>query len=277
MIVKEDFLGKLRQFFGLNLYEVKIWTALLSRGVSTAGELSDIGNVPRSRAYDILESLEKKGFIVMKLGKPIRYIAVEPKEVVERVKKLVKEESLIKVNRLDELKTTDVLKELDLLYTQGIEFIEPSDLSGAIKGRHNLYAHMELMVKNAEKSVTIMTTNKGILRKVESLRGTLEKLAKKDVNIKIAAPLGPNSKNTIKRVMKYADVRHVDKLNARFLIVDGKEILFMVSDDEQVHPSYDVGVWVNTPFFATALNNLVKQTWKTLPTAEDHLDKIKAE
>ena len=50
MIVKEEFLGKLRRFFNLNLYEVKIWTALLSRGVSTAGELSDIANVPRSRS-----------------------------------------------------------------------------------------------------------------------------------------------------------------------------------------------------------------------------------
>ena len=93
MIVEEDFLNKLRQFFGLNLYEVRIWTALLSRGVSTAGELSDIGNVPRSRAYDVLESLEKKGFVVMKLGKPIKYVAVEPREVVERVKKLVAREA----------------------------------------------------------------------------------------------------------------------------------------------------------------------------------------
>ena len=40
MIVKEEFLSKLRRFFSLNLYEVKIWTALLSRGVSTAGELT---------------------------------------------------------------------------------------------------------------------------------------------------------------------------------------------------------------------------------------------
>lgn len=87
MIVKEEFLSKLRRYFGLNLYEVKIWTALLSRGVSTAGELSDIANVPRSRSYDVLESLEKKGFVVMKVGKPIKYLAVSPKEVVERVKK----------------------------------------------------------------------------------------------------------------------------------------------------------------------------------------------
>src|SRR3989344_1256969 len=69
MIVKEEFLSRLRKIFDLNLYEVKVWTALLSRGTSTAGELSSISDVPRSRTYDILESLEKKGFIIMKLGK----------------------------------------------------------------------------------------------------------------------------------------------------------------------------------------------------------------
>ena len=87
MIVKDDLLSNLRRYFVLNLYEVKIWTALLSRGVATAGELSDIANVPRSRSYDVLESLERKGFVIMKLGKPIKYIAVPPQEVVERVKK----------------------------------------------------------------------------------------------------------------------------------------------------------------------------------------------
>ena len=66
MIVKEEFMGKLRRHFNLNLYEVRIWTALLSRGVSTAGELSSISDVPRSRTYDILESLEKKGFNIIK-------------------------------------------------------------------------------------------------------------------------------------------------------------------------------------------------------------------
>jgi len=43
-----------------------------------------ISNVPRSRTYDVLESLEKKGFVVMKLGKPIKYIALPPEEVIER-------------------------------------------------------------------------------------------------------------------------------------------------------------------------------------------------
>src|SRR3989338_3595183 len=102
MIVKEEFLNKLRGLFSLNLYEVRIWTALLSRGVATAGELSDIGNVPRSRAYDILESLEKKGFVMMKLGKPIKYIAVEPKEVIDRVKKNFVRDAQDRSRKLDD-------------------------------------------------------------------------------------------------------------------------------------------------------------------------------
>ena len=88
----------------MNLYEVKIWAALLSRGISTAGELSDIANVPRSRSYDVLESLEKKGFVVMKLGKPIKYIAVPPTEVVERVKKNMRKSAEEAVERLENLK-----------------------------------------------------------------------------------------------------------------------------------------------------------------------------
>jgi len=91
-LLKNQFLNKLKQF-GLNSYQAKLWLALLARGVATAGELSDISNVPRSRAYDVLEALEKKGFIVMKIGKPIKYIAVPPDEVLNRVRKRIIEDA----------------------------------------------------------------------------------------------------------------------------------------------------------------------------------------
>jgi sugar-specific transcriptional regulator TrmB len=88
MIVKDEFLNKLRKIFNLNMYEVKVWTALLSRGTSTAGELSNISDVPRSRTYDILETLEKKGFIVMKIGKPIKFVALNLKRLSIELRKI---------------------------------------------------------------------------------------------------------------------------------------------------------------------------------------------
>ncbi len=261
MIAKGDFLGKLRRYFNLNLYEVKIWTALLSRGVSTAGELSDIANVPRSRSYDVLESLEKKGFVVMKLGKPIKYIAAPPQEVLERVKKNVSNDAKEQIDRLEELKGTDVLDELNSLHTQGVELVEPSDLSGALKGRHNLYNHLEMTIRNAQTSVNLMTTSQGFIRKVEGLKPIFEKIKKKGVQIRVAAPMTKDALKAAKELQDVAEVRNAET-KARFCVVDGKELIFMVLDDEEVHPTYDVAIWVNTPFFASALNGLFDLAWK---------------
>ena len=248
MIVKEEFLSKLRRYFSLNLYEVKIWTALLSRGVSTAGELSDIANVPRSRSYDVLESLEKKGFVIMKLGKPIKYLA--------------------KSEKLEALKKTEVVDELNTLHTQGIELVEPADLSGSLKGRHNLYNHLELTMRNAEESVSIMTTSQGLMRKIEGFKPTFEKLKKRGVKIRIAAPLTKETAAAVKDISSVAEVRNSDTV-ARFIIVDGKEIVFMIMDDKTVHPTYDVGIWVNSPFFSSALDSLFNTAWKSMkPAAE---------
>ena len=263
MIVKDEFLGKLRRYFSLNLYEVKIWTALLSRGVSTAGELSDIGNVPRSRSYDVLESLEKKGFVIMKIGKPIKYIAVPPKEVVERVKKNVKSDAENHIKMLEDLKKTEIVDELNSLHTQGVELVEPADLSASLRGRHNLYNHLDMTIRGAEKTVTIMTTSQGFLRKIEGFRPVFEQLKKRGVKIRIAAPMNKETENAAKQLKGVAEVKHVTS-NARFVVVDGREIVFMLMDDTEVHPTYDIGIWINSPFFSSAIENLFELAWKSL-------------
>jgi hypothetical protein len=63
-------------------------------------------------------------------------------------------------------------------------------------------------------------------------------------------------------------VRHTNS-KARFCIVDGKELIFMVLDDSEVHPTYDVGIWVNTPFFAKALEELFELAWKIMKPAKE--------
>jgi len=263
MVLKEDFLSRIRKIFGLNLYEVKVWTALISRGTSTAGELSDISSVPRSRTYDILESLEKKGFVVMKLGKPIKFIALKPKEVVERAKKNLFVEAKRKSNRLDEIKSTDVMKKLSDLYSKGIKYIEPSDVSAAVRGRHNIHNHLNMMLGSANKTAVIVTTEKGLIRKADALRPTLEKLKKKGVKVRIAAPITPDNYKVARDISKFADVRDLKNIKARFSIVDGKEVMTMLMDDNEVHPNYDIGVWSKTNFFAKALEQIFNNAWTT--------------
>ena len=261
MIVKEELLSHMRRYFDLNLYEVKLWAALLSRGVSTAGELSDIADVPRSRSYDVLESLEKKGFVVMKLGKPIKYIAIPPTEVVDRVKKNMHANAQEKIKRLDSIKGSDLLQELDTLHTNGISLVDPTDISSCLRGRNNLYNHLDLLIKDAQKTVNIMTTEKGFLRKVEGLRASLEKAKKKGVKIRIAAPLTKENKQASDSLKGLAELKHSTKLNSRFMTVDGKDLVFMMLDDKDVHPSYDMGIWVKTPYFASAMDEMFDTVW----------------
>ena len=270
MIVQKEFLNKLRDF-GLNTYESKLWTALLSRGISTAGELSDIANVPRSRSYDVLESLEKKGFIIMKIGKPIKYIAVPPSEVLERVKRKIEEDTEKQINMISSIETSDVLEELNLLHNQGVELVDPIDMSGSLKGRNNLYNHVEAMINSAEKTVSIMTTSQGLIRQSEFFKKAFEKAKRKGVKIRIAAPLNKETKRAVKELEKYAEIRHAgDK--SRFCVVDGKQVTFMLLDDIKVHPTYDAGVWVNTPLFANTLETFFNNVWSGMKPA----NKIKA-
>jgi len=267
MIVNEEFLKKIRSTFDLNIYEAKVWTALISRGIATAGELADISSVPRSRSYDVLENLEKKGFIIMKLGKPIKYIAVKPEEILKRMRNKVEEESKDQLITLSKVNATHTYKEIEMLYKQGIERIEPADLSGVLKGRKNVYEHLKTIMSNAEESVCIMTTEKGLIRKLDNMKSVIKKASTKGVKFRIAAPVKELSFMS-KDLKDAIEIRTLDKdSKARFVLVDGKELLFMLSDDQEVHEAYDMGVWVKTPYFTQALSQMFEINWKIMKRA----------
>ncbi|MFT4311692.1 MAG: TrmB family transcriptional regulator [Candidatus Woesearchaeota archaeon] len=259
MIVSKELLSKLKDF-DLNSYEVKLWVALLSRGVATAGELSDIANVPRSRTYDVLESLEKKGFIIVKIGKPIKYLAIEPDKVIEVMKKSILRDANDRTQIVEKLKKSSVLEELQLLHTQGIEHVDSADLTGSIKGKQHIYTHLEATILDAEKEVCILTTTQGFMHKIETLKPVLEKVAKRGVKIKIATQVTDECKSHIENLKDVAVVKHTDIIG-RFIVVDQQQIIFMMMDDAQVHPTYDTGIWINTPFFAKTMQDLFDLAW----------------
>ena len=138
---------------GLNKYERNLWAALLSRGSSTAGELSDISKVPRSRCYDVLESLATRGFIVVQPGKPLKYVAIPPREALERAKKKIMEDAKETSDKMERLSKSDSIKELERLHKDNIKTMQPEELTGALKGRYAMLQQIESMLKRAKKSI----------------------------------------------------------------------------------------------------------------------------
>ena len=248
---------------GLNSYESKLWLALLSKGVAAAGELSDIANVPRSRSYDVLESLEKKGFIILKIGKPIKYIAVPPGHVIETVRKKLIEDADVHDKLLSKIGQGPLIDELKSVYKSGVNEIDPFELTGSVRGRKNLYHHLDRMIRNAEREVIIMTTSSGILRKKNALSAAFKKAKERRVKIKIAANITNDVRSQIEELAGLVELRQANT-PARFCVVDGKEVVLMPMDDEMTNPTSDVGIWVRSKFFAATFEKMFEVAWPTL-------------
>jgi len=178
MILKTELVNKIKDYFDLNVYETKVWLALLSKGVASAGEIAEISGVPRSRAYDVLEGLEKRGFALEKLGKPVKYIGVKPNVILEKLKNNVRAYAEEKVISLSNLKETSEFENLEALYRDGINPIKREEISAAITGKSNISNFLRELLEQAKEEVIICSNAQEILSKISLFKETIDSLKK---------------------------------------------------------------------------------------------------
>ncbi len=257
MIIKPELVKRIKDYFNLNIYEAKVWLALLSRGIASAREVADLSGVPRSRTYDVLESLEKMGFAMTKIGKPVKYISVKPTEIIEKMKTSVMQEAQEKVNSLSTLKTTSEYTELESLHNSGIAPIKSHDITGSLKGRANIMARLRDLLDNAKNEVIICTSVSDFEDKSRVLVPALENLNKQNIKIKLS--LSGDAEKIKKIGAKHnIKVKSIDS-NARFYISDRKETFFMVTPE---HSEEEMGVWLQSPFFTSSITQMIDYSMK---------------
>jgi len=257
MIIKQDLVKRVREYFNLNIYETKVWLALLSKGIASAGEVADLSGVPRSRTYDVLESLEKRGFAIIKIGKPVKYIAVKPVEVIEKIKSNTMTDAHDKIKSLSNLKNTQEYKELEQLYTTGIDPIKAQDITGSLKGRSNILSRLREIIENAKKEVFICTSALDFEDKSRVLMPVIEKAIKRNIKVKLA--LSGETEKIKKLTAKYEFKAKPIDSNARIFMADKKEVLFMITPSNSEE---EIGVWLNSPFFTESITNILESSLK---------------
>ena len=189
----------------------------------------------------------------MKIGKPIKYISVQPEEIIDRVRKRIDEDTQISLRMFDEIKETDIFKDLELLHKTGIEKVDSQDLSTSIIGRENLNYFIKGLLDKAEQSIIITTTEDGFPRKINALNKLLKKKGKNNVKVKI---IGPHEQKLAKKIKGNVEVINKET-NSRIIMVDNREVLFMINDGKNDKHN-DCGVWVDSEFFAQGLNQILK-------------------
>jgi sugar-specific transcriptional regulator TrmB len=257
--LNEQLIRKLKGYFDLNIYETKVWLALLAKGISSAGEIAEMSGVPRSRTYDVLEGLEKRGFAIEKIGKPVKYIAVKPEVVIEKLKNNAKKYAEEKVEVLSKLKDSAEYEELKALHSTGIEPTKNQDMTTSIKGRNNLYTQMRNVMESATDSVYVATSSFELNSKQTMFKEIFAKLKKRKIDLKII--VSDDKSEAEKLEKKFGAEIRARKINARFIIVDRKELIFTMKPTH-VHEDFDTGVWINSEFFTNSLAYMFDLAWK---------------
>ncbi|MCL5016763.1 MAG: hypothetical protein M1441_01310 [Candidatus Parvarchaeota archaeon] len=258
----DDYVAKIRRLFGLNLYEAKIWLALLSQGKATSGKLSDIANIPKSRAYDILVSLENGGFVVKELGKPITYIAIPPEDLIEKLEEKTKVDTTQKLEKLAKLKDSTVLKDLQALYTKGVKYVEENKVANSYQGIDAAYFRVKKSIREANNEIVLITTAKSLEEKVNSLGRALKQAKAKNVSIHIYAPIKDVSEALAEEIKQFGKLNKLDLDIGRFIIVDGKEIFIFTENEEDIHPSNEIVLHIKGSYIPEKIKKIAQMHTK---------------
>lgn len=246
---------------GLNLYERKIFVALLAKGVATAAEVSEIAGVPRSRSYDILESLSDKGFVMVQPSKPIKYVALEPKEALDRTKQTMEKKHKEMVDRINKMKDSPVVEELQTIFSQGLDLVQPTEMTGTLKGRYVIDRQLRSAFKGAKSQIDILTTEQGLNNLYSKHFRVLKKIARSGVKLRILSNASDNS--ITNAFSEIAELKRIRDAAGRMAIIDGQSMLMSLTDDKNVHETQDVALWATSEHAVRSMASpLFIQLWE---------------
>lgn len=148
---------------GFTDYEAKAYSSVVSIGQGTAREICEISGVPQGRIYTILQTLTKRGFLVIDPGPPAYYLPLDPANLFSSFKEEYS-------NSIDEL-----ISDLKNLH----EFTPPSFWT--ISNEKAIYYRLKLLIQNTKEDLTIFAYDPEALKPyVKDI-----KTAQKKVNVTI--------------------------------------------------------------------------------------------
>lgn len=200
----DDLISKLKDL-GFNSYEAKVYLALLKKYPITGYEVSQIADIPQSRAYDALKSLVSEKFATATNEKPQKYTPLAPKELTQRFKRKINSTLEFLDKKLPNVKE---------------DYNEPIH---SINGYENNINKLKEIIKNAKTSIYIEIWNE----EFKLLENTLKEAYDRGVDIKI---VGLNSiKTHFGMIYHHQGAKEIENaLGSRliYILADNTEGLF---------------------------------------------------
>ncbi len=207
--------------FGLNKYEALAYVHIAKLGVATAKEISRVTEVPYSRVYDVLESLEKKGWIYSESSKPKRYRA----EKIDRVLSRKKQEFLERMEKAEQ----ELLREVMPYFSREVK------KAGVwtIRGFDAIHARVLDIIASCSQELNLVVPYLPRKHEVKQISELIKKKVQEGVKLRII--LG----EMISDIPENCLVRFSKDRMGWLIIADSKEVLYGVPSGEEI------AIWTN--------------------------------
>ena len=219
---------------GLTSYEIKTYSALLKTGQINASDLSQKSGVPYSKIYEVLGTLEEKGWIGSDESRPTQYFAKPPSTAVENTRQA--QEVEFKNNE------SAILKELTPLYEQSGTSERPDIwvLSGVV----NIASKILEMVDSCRDEVLIAIPKVAEDLAKEALP-KLRLLHDRGVDITILVSEDANSE-ILRALSRVAKVKIKNGLFGGGVISDKRYVVILLGEDLGTSGSTEaVAIWAD--------------------------------
>jgi len=219
---------------GLTSYEIKTFSSLLKGGEQTASDLSQKSGVPYSKIYEVLGTLEKKGWIGLDDSRPTKYFAKSPSTCIETTKQRMETE-FTENQRI-------ILNELNPLYEKSGTSEKPD--IWVISGTLNIAAKILEMVDSCRNEVLIaMPEASGKL--VTQALPKLRSLHDKEVRITILTS-DKMDKASLKSISRVAEVKVKKGMFGGGIIADQRYVVIILGPNVGGQDSGDtVAIWAD--------------------------------
>lgn len=243
------------QEFGLSDYEIRSYTSLLEIGPATASELSEASDVPYSKIYEILGSLEKKGWIEMEHGRPSKYYPKPPSVALEITKTQL--ENALKTNE------AVVLEELQPIYEKkGVR--ERPDI-WIVRGDFNVLAKLRETIEHVQKE--ILAAVPAIPDSVaEMLIPLVRSIVDKGVKVQLMTMKRPFSEPMAK-LSKFCEIRAREQMFGGGIIADGREVILLLGQEGD--EAMSLAIWSDHIGLAKFAKNYFEYLWADSKPAKD--------
>nr|WP_294999498.1 helix-turn-helix domain-containing protein [uncultured Methanobrevibacter sp.] len=220
---------------GLTMYEAQAYVTLTSLISSTASEISEESQIPRSKIYDVLKELSKKNFIEIEDGRPLTYTVKSPVEVLTREKERLNSEiddTITRLTNIYENGMSQVRAPIWRIY--GVEKIISQELEIIKRAKNSINMRIGFLFEGEGESLVKALKNRNDLR----------------INI-LASPTCYINDDEFDIISLFEDadiqIQKADIPFVKLIISDSKEMMHTYTkfseDKRNVIPETAIGIW----------------------------------